>query len=55
MHPIAEDVLAGIIYGKSDKFRIKIGYRLLEGGADNDEVYTFALINYVVFGLMFDL
>ena len=51
----AEDVLVGLTYGKSDKFRIKIGYRLLEGGADNDEVYTFALINYVVFGLMFDL
>jgi hypothetical protein len=48
----AEDILAGLTYGKSDKFKIKIGYRLLEGGADNDEVYTFALINYIVFGLM---
>jgi hypothetical protein len=51
----AEDVLVGLTYGKSDKFRIKIGYRLLEGGADNDEVYTFALINYVVFGLIVNL
>jgi hypothetical protein len=51
----AEDILAGFTYGKSDKFKIKIGYRLLEGGADNDEVYTFALINYLVFGLMVHL
>ena len=40
----AEDVLAALTYGKSDKFRIKIGYRILEGGADNDEVYTFSLV-----------
>jgi len=51
----AEDILAAITYGKSDKFRIKLGYRILEGGADNDEVYTFSLINYVVFGLMIHL
>lgn len=48
----AEDVLAALTYGISDKFRAKVGYRILEGGADNDEVYTFALINYVVLGLM---
>lgn len=48
----AEDVLAALTYGISDEFRIKAGYRILEGGAENDEVYTFALINYVVFGLM---
>ena len=51
----AEDILAAITYGKSDKFRIKLGYRILEGGADNDEVYTFSLINYAVFGLIFHL
>ena len=51
----AEDVLAALTYGKSDKFRIKIGYRILEGGAGNDEVYTFSLIHYVVFGLMIHL
>ena len=48
----AEDILAAITYGKSDKFRIKLGYRILEGGADNDEVYTFSFINYVVFGVI---
>jgi len=29
----------------------RLGYRLLEGGADNAEGYTFALINYAVLGL----
>ena len=51
----AEDILIAITYGKSDKFKIKLGYRILEGGADNDEVYTFSLINYAVFGLIFHL
>lgn len=26
------------------------GYRILEGGADNDEVYTFSLFHYLVAG-----
>ena len=51
----AEDVIAALTYGISDKFRVKVGYRLLEGGAENDEVYTFALINYVAIGLMVNL
>lgn len=51
----AEDVLAALTYGISDKFKIKLGYRILEGGADNDEVYTFSLINYAVVGLMIQL
>jgi hypothetical protein len=46
----AEDILAAITYDTSDKIKIKLGYRILEGGADNDEVYTFSLINYAVLG-----
>ena len=49
----AEDVLAAIIYSVSDKLKIKLGYRILEGGADNDEVYTFSLINYFALGATF--
>jgi hypothetical protein len=30
--------------------RLKAGYRILEGGASNDEVYTFALIHYALVG-----
>lgn len=47
----AEDVLIAGTYRFSDRFGIKAGYRILEGGADNDEVYNFALFNYASVGL----
>lgn len=34
---------------------VSFGYRLLDGGADNDTVYTFAQIHYVVFQLGYRL
>jgi hypothetical protein len=47
----AEDVLLAI-YGKPmENVRIRLGYRILEGGADNDEVYNFALIHYLSAGM----
>jgi hypothetical protein len=46
----AEDVLVALQYQASRKVALKLGYRLLEGGADVDEVYTFALINYIALG-----
>jgi hypothetical protein len=46
----AEDVLLALTTSTSRNLQFKIGYRLLEGGADNDEVYTFALVNYLVLG-----
>ncbi len=49
----AEDVLAALIYQATPRLRIKLGYRLLEGGADVDEVYNFTWLNYVVGGLTF--
>jgi len=48
----AEDVLAALQYQVSDKVGLKVGYRLLEGGADNDEVYNFAWVNYATFGIV---
>jgi hypothetical protein len=30
----------------------KAGYRLLEGGADVDEVYNFALLHYISGGIL---
>lgn len=48
----AEDVLAALQYRISEGLAIKAGYRILEGGADNDEVYNFALLNYAVVGLV---
>jgi hypothetical protein len=47
----AEDILIAATYRVSDRFGIKAGYRILEGGADNDEVYNFALFNYASVGL----
>jgi hypothetical protein len=46
----AEDVLIAATYKFSDNIGIRAGYRILEGGADNDEVYNFALFHYASVG-----
>ncbi len=47
----AEDILAAAVYRYSDRVRFRFGLRILEGGADNDEVYTFSMITYAVCGV----
>ena len=47
----AEDVLVAPYADLSDRIRVRLGYRILEGGADNDEVYNFALVHYLSAGL----
>ncbi|UCC99694.1 MAG: hypothetical protein JSW66_07370 [Phycisphaerales bacterium] len=47
----AEDVLLAPYADLSDRLRFRVGYRILEGGADNDEVYTFALVHYLSAGV----
>jgi hypothetical protein len=47
----AEDVLLAIYGTPSNQLRLRLGYRVLEGGADNDEVYTFAMVHYISAGL----
>lgn len=49
----AEDVLIAATYALSDRIRIRAGYRILEGGAGNDEVYTFSLFHYATLGLTY--
>lgn len=49
----AEDVYAGVTYRFNKNNRLKVGYRMLEGGADNDEVYNFALFHYATIGVEF--
>ena len=49
----AEDVLIAGTYKLSDNIGIRAGYRILEGGADNDEVYNFALFHYASFGISY--
>jgi hypothetical protein len=48
----AEDVLIGVLVDATDNVQLRLGYRFVEGGADNDEVYNFALINYASAGLV---
>jgi hypothetical protein len=49
----AEDVQIAAIYKMKDNLILRAGYRILEGGADNDEVYNFALFNYASVGLSY--
>jgi hypothetical protein len=46
----AEDVILALTANATKSLQFKIGYRFLEGGADNDEVYNFTMINYLVLG-----
>lgn len=58
----AEDVFAGIkirsgggpfkaLLSDSGRVEYRLGYRIVEGGADVEEVYNFALIHYASLGL----
>ena len=47
----AEDAEFALVYQKSEKWSVRLGYRILEGGADNDKVYSFALFNYLLIGI----
>jgi len=47
----AEDVSLKAVFRVSDRVDVDLGYRLLEGGADNDEVYTLAFFHYAVAGV----
>jgi hypothetical protein len=44
----AEDLALKIGYDVSDRWRVTGGYRMIEGGADVDEVYNFAWIHSAV-------
>jgi hypothetical protein len=49
----AEDVLIAVVYQLPTNLKIRVGYRILEGGAENDEVYNFALFHYASVGLSY--
>jgi len=51
----AEDVQLAIVYQKNEKWEWRVGYRILEGGADNDRVYNFALFHYFLLGVKYYL
>ena len=47
----AEDVLFALTYDVNAAMKLFAGYRILEGGADNAEVYTFSLFHFAVAGV----
>jgi hypothetical protein len=49
----AEDVSCTIQAHISNRIALKAGYRMLEGGSDVDEVYSFTWINYYLGGALF--
>jgi len=49
----AEDVFVGARWSPDEKRRVSLGYRIIEGGADNEEVYTFALFSHLAVAVAF--
>jgi len=50
----AEDVILRLVYEVHPSWYVNVGYRILEGGADNSKVYTFSFLHYAVAGLQID-
>ena len=48
----AEDIALAVAVDMSRNFSTKVGYRVLEGGSDVDEVYSFTWVNYVFAGVL---
>jgi hypothetical protein len=48
----AEDVMLALQYRFNNHVDFKVGYRILEGGADVAEVYNFSLFHYGLVGLI---
>jgi hypothetical protein len=49
----AEDILVAAQYKIEERMKLRLGYRLLEGGADNDEVYNFSMFSYGSIGFTY--
>lgn len=47
----AEDIALKLARELGDRWSLEAGYRMVEGGADVDEVYTFAWLHYAVASL----
>lgn len=47
----AEDVLLALQYSLNEKVHLRAGYRIIEGGADVEEVYNFSLIHFLSAGV----
>jgi hypothetical protein len=49
----AIDAAASVQWHVNDRMSFRVGYRLLDGGADNDTVYTFSRFHYSTAGVSF--
>ncbi len=49
----AEDISVGIYGILSNRLSLKTGYRVLEGGSDVEEVYSFTWVNYIFGGFRY--
>ena len=49
----AIDAALALQYQWNDRLTARLGYRTLEGGADNDSVYTFAWAHYALAGIRY--
>lgn len=47
----AEDVSLSLNYKVNDTLTARLGYRIVEGGVDVDQVYNFATVDYISFGV----
>ena len=48
----AEDIAVALTAAMSRDFSVKAGYRVLEGGSDVDQVYSFTWVNYFFAGVL---
>ncbi|MBN1384385.1 MAG: hypothetical protein JW983_05870 [Elusimicrobia bacterium] len=51
----AEDIFLGLNYQLNNDLKINFGYRVVEGGSDVEEVYSFTWINYILLGIEYKL
>lgn len=51
----AFDLFLGSRIPLFNKMGLKTGYRLLEGGADTEEIYNFTLVHYAILGIFIQL
>lgn len=49
----AVDMLLAATYHSGRSISVRLGYRILEGGADNRSVYNFSLFHYLSFGFTY--
>jgi opacity protein-like surface antigen len=49
----AIDVGTGLLYDATENIGIRLGYRILDGGADNDKVYTMSTFHYATLGVTY--